>query len=192
MVSLPDLWQNLLTTSKSDEIFSLETADGSFVSYRVDSFLSRTRKVATAFREKLKVVPGSRVALLIDDPAEFAPVAHAMWFLRAVVVHLSSSYSDQQLVEVIDNTSTQIVVFSLPLAARIAKITPKASGVREWVVSGSAAANQESSMSTVEGLISGISESDEMLDSVIGSDLALVSFTRGSRGPRFGVGFSQE
>ncbi len=136
--------------------------------------------------------------MLADGFGELVPLYHAFWLLGIGVVAVPNTTSPEVAVAHINNLGCRGLVYTPSLAARLASIIPKISGIDFWLLVGvgrSGPLGGGTTVTRLEDLLQSSSRDAKIddFDKVKQTDdlIALVAFTSGEAGEPKGVGFTE-
>jgi acyl-CoA synthetase (AMP-forming)/AMP-acid ligase II len=166
--------------------------------HSLSSVLRNAIRYADGIRSVSNLKAGDKVAMLADGFGELVPLYHAFWLLGIVVVAVSNTTPAEVAVAQINNLGCRGLVYTPSLAARLASIIPKISGIDFWLLVGvgrSGPLGGGTPVTRLEDLLQSSSR-DVKLDDFdrvkqTEDSIALVAFTSGEVGEPKGVGFTE-
>ena len=95
-------------------------------------FDERAARLATAFTDA-GLEPGDKVAEYLFNSPEYLETYFGALKMRAVPVNVNYRYLDDELLYLLDNSDSKVLVFHSSLAARVERVRERATNVRLWV-----------------------------------------------------------
>jgi len=92
----------------------------------------RAARLASAFAEA-GLKPDSKVGLYLYNSNEYLESQYAAFKLRTVPVNINYRYLDDELLYLLDNSDSEILVFHTSLGERVARVMGSAPNVKLWV-----------------------------------------------------------
>ncbi len=95
-------------------------------------FEDRAARLAAAFTDA-GLEPGATVAEYLFNSPEYLETYFGALKMRAVPVNVNYRYLDEELLYLLDNSDSQVLVFHSSLADRVTRVRERATKVRLWV-----------------------------------------------------------
>lgn len=166
--------------------------------HTVSSVLRNAIRYADGIRSVSKLKAGDKVAMLADGFGELIALYHAFWLLGIGVVAVPNTTSPEVAVAHINNLGCRGLVYTPSLAARLASIIPRISGIDFWLLVGvgrSGPLGGGTTVTRLEDLLQSSSRNTKIDDfekiKLTDDSIALVTFTSGEAGEPKGVGFTE-
>ncbi len=95
-------------------------------------FDDRAARLASAFAD-VGVGPGSKVAQYLYNSAEYMESFYAAMKLRAIPVNVNYRYLDEELLYLLENSESEVLLFHSSLADRVERVADRAKSVKLFV-----------------------------------------------------------
>ncbi|MCB0328155.1 MAG: acyl--CoA ligase [Bdellovibrionales bacterium] len=155
-----------------------ENPDGAFIhvaqitatrvqKYTYATFFKRAQRHALAYQAVLKLVPGDKIAVCVNDLSDFALIVHGALLTGCVVIPVNSKATPKELAEILKAGAPKAFIFPPSQSAAIATLLSKAPSVKHWIVTGQ---NQDGAGASRTGENSVIRRLEAVLLSVAGEE----------------------
>ncbi|MCB0319420.1 MAG: hypothetical protein KDD60_00760, partial [Bdellovibrionales bacterium] len=162
--SLKQLWENCLSERADDPYVKVAKALQTRVQrYSFTSFEKRASRAGAAFQTALKLAPGARIALCVDDPDDFGIILHGALLAGLHVFPVPSQTPVHVLMKAFAVIRPVAFIFPPSFSASLAGFLPHAPTIEHWIVTGKDTERKESS--------GGIQTFDGVMQSVAGEGI---------------------
>lgn len=167
--------------------------------FSVTAVLRNAIRYADGIKNLSKLKAGDRVAMLADGFGEVVPLYYAFWLLGITVVAIPNTTAPEVTVAHINNAGCRGLIYSPALAARLASVLPKVSGIDFWLLVGVGRSGPLGSggktVTRLEDLLQNGSRNAKLEDyqtiKIASDSPLLIAFTSGETGEPKGVGFTE-
>ena len=199
LTSFTTLWQVASEQRQTDHFHQVITTNTARQQlFSVGATLRSAMRYADGLQSLMKFKAGDRVAIIAEGFGELVPFYHALWLLGCTIVAVPHNQHPDLAVSQINNSGCRALVYSPALAARLASIIPRLSGIDAWIVCGvgrSSALGSGRAVVKLEELHQSSSRNVklEQFKKAPSDDVspALIAFTAGQAGDPKGVAFSE-
>lgn len=111
-------------------------------------FFNKAKRLAVVLREDLDLKEGNTIAVLVDNPDDYATLLTAIWIAGLIALPIPSNASLDLQIEYITKSKAKAFVFPPSTSAKLAGLFKQLSSVKYWCVFGGGAKGQ-----TVPGIV---------------------------------------
>jgi fatty-acyl-CoA synthase len=162
------VWEHLADDQPDALALAQGTRELSWADYELRAARLASALLAAGLR------PGDVVALYLRNAPEYAEATFAACKVRAIPVNVNYRYLEDELLGLLDDSRARVVVYDADLTMRVARVAPRAPGVRLWIQVGGPAGS------------AGEGPAAELPDRAVGYDALLAAYEPAARTTRDG------
>lgn len=135
--TIEKLWLETLKSRADEPFLQVMRADSKKArSLPFRWFFNKAKKLAVVLREDLELKEGATVAVLVDNPDDYATLLTAIWLAGLIALPIPSSATLDLQIEYITKSKAKAFVFPPTTSAKLAGLFKQLKSVNFWCVFG--------------------------------------------------------
>ena len=135
--SLFKIWESLAEDNPEGRFINVAPQhEPRVLKYNFAAFQKRAVRHAVAIQKVLKLEPGDKIAVCVDDLSDFALLVHGAFLAHCVIIPIPRSATTEELKLILKATKPKLFVFPSSFSASVSELFPIAPYVKRWIVTG--------------------------------------------------------